>query len=361
MEMKSIHGLEREQLQRIFSIATGQTKSWDVMCDDQMMAAHLKTWLHTPLREGSPTFDSLRDTLEHSGDDTNSLGDSSLCDILTDSNADPVLLQSMNDCARKLSLSAHNEAEHAVAFTVYYATIANAIVFQDQKIGTCSDDTLIETFTDLIEKKWIASTLKTLFSKAKDICQEKLSRKEKADHSDTDRPFACARPESSSNILGERIGSKIGRYRLLSILGEGGMGVVYLAEQEQPIRRQVALKVIKPGMDSARVIARFEAERQALALLDHPNIAQVHDAGTTESGRPYFVMEYVKGLSITEHCDHYQLSIEDRLALFQDVCHAVQHAQGIDVRAGVHVLAGHLHLLGTHVFRRADQLALFGV
>ncbi len=124
----------------------------------------------------------------------------------------------------------------------------------------------------------------------------------------------------------EQPGGQIGRYKLLSVLGEGGMGIVYLAEQKHPIRRQVALKVIKPGMDSKRVIARFEAERQALALLDHPNIAHVHDAGTTESGRPYFVMEYVKGLTITEHCDRHKLTIEDRLNLFRQVCLAVHHA-----------------------------------
>ncbi|MBN1361994.1 MAG: tetratricopeptide repeat protein [Sedimentisphaerales bacterium] len=124
----------------------------------------------------------------------------------------------------------------------------------------------------------------------------------------------------------ERPGARIGRYKLLRLLGEGGMGMVYLAEQEGAIRRRVALKVIKPGMDSARVIARFEAERQALALLDHPNIAQVYDAGTTESGRPYFVMEYAKGLPITEYCDRHRLTVEARLRLFQQVCHAVQHA-----------------------------------
>jgi serine/threonine protein kinase len=121
-------------------------------------------------------------------------------------------------------------------------------------------------------------------------------------------------------------GGRIGRYKLLSVLGEGGMGIVYLAEQDQPIRRQVALKVIKPGMDSARIIARFEAERQALALLDHPNIAHVYDAGTTEAGRPYFVMEYVKGLPVTEYSDRHKLSIQDRLILFRHVCDAVQHA-----------------------------------
>jgi serine/threonine protein kinase len=122
------------------------------------------------------------------------------------------------------------------------------------------------------------------------------------------------------------VGSQIGPYRLLSILSVGGMGIVYLAEQKHPIKRRVAIKVIKPGMDSKRVIARFEAERQALALMDHPNIAQVHDAGTTEAGRPYFVMEHVKGLPITEHCDQYKFTIEERLELFLQVCEAVQHA-----------------------------------
>ncbi|MHC4324548.1 MAG: tetratricopeptide repeat protein [Planctomycetota bacterium] len=124
----------------------------------------------------------------------------------------------------------------------------------------------------------------------------------------------------------EHIGQWIGPYRLVRILGEGGMGIVYLAEQQQPIKRQVALKVIKPGMDSARILARFEAERQALALLDHPNIAHVYQAGTTEAGRPYFVMEYVEGLPVTKHCDRHKLTIEDRLNLFLQICHAVQHA-----------------------------------
>ena len=104
------------------------------------------------------------------------------------------------------------------------------------------------------------------------------------------------------------------------------MGVVYMAEQTQPVRRKVALKVIKPGMDTKQVIARFEAERQALALMDHPNIARILDAGATESGRPYFVMELVRGIPITEYCDRNRLSIADRLDLFVLVCQAVQHA-----------------------------------
>ncbi|HEU0037919.1 MAG TPA: serine/threonine-protein kinase, partial [Verrucomicrobiae bacterium] len=109
-------------------------------------------------------------------------------------------------------------------------------------------------------------------------------------------------------------------------LGEGGCGVVYLAEQEKPVRRQVALKLIKPGMDTRSVIARFEAERQALPLMDHPNIAKVFDAGATESGRPYFVMELVRGVKITEYCDQHSLTTQDRLMLFVQICEAVQHA-----------------------------------
>ncbi|MGB2864576.1 MAG: serine/threonine-protein kinase [Sedimentisphaerales bacterium] len=124
----------------------------------------------------------------------------------------------------------------------------------------------------------------------------------------------------------EELDTQIGPYKLLSVPGEGGFGIVYLAEQKKPVRRQVALKVIKPGMDSKQVIGRFEAERQALALLDHPNIARIFDGGTTEAGQPYFVMELVKGLPITEYCDQQKLSIDERLVLFQQVCEAVQHA-----------------------------------
>jgi serine/threonine protein kinase len=124
----------------------------------------------------------------------------------------------------------------------------------------------------------------------------------------------------------EQPGSLIGPYKLLELIGEGGMGVVYHAEQQRPVRRRVALKLIKPGMDSKQVIGRFEAERQALAMMDHPNIAKVHDGGATPEGRPFFVMELVKGLPITEYCDKNRLGTRQRLELFLDVCHAVQHA-----------------------------------
>ncbi len=121
-------------------------------------------------------------------------------------------------------------------------------------------------------------------------------------------------------------GNRIGRYKLLQQIGEGGCGVVWMAEQEEPVRRRVALKVIKLGMDTKNVIARFEAERQALALMDHPNIARVLDAGATEAGRPFFVMELVPGVPITKYCDQHNLSTSARLGLFTQVCHAVQHA-----------------------------------
>ncbi len=129
-----------------------------------------------------------------------------------------------------------------------------------------------------------------------------------------------------NQTISEQPGTMIGPYKLLQQIGEGGMGVVYMAQQTEPVERRVALKIIKPGMDSRKVIARFEAERQALALMDHPNIAKVLDAGTTDSGRPYFVMELVKGVPITEYCDEKHLTVRQRLELLLPVCQAVQHA-----------------------------------
>ncbi|HEX3719612.1 MAG TPA: serine/threonine-protein kinase [Verrucomicrobiae bacterium] len=122
------------------------------------------------------------------------------------------------------------------------------------------------------------------------------------------------------------VGEKIGRYKILEKVGEGGCGVVYVAEQTEPMRRRVAIKVIKLGMDTRQVVARFEAERQALAMMDHSNIAKVLDAGSTETGRPFFIMELVRGIRITEYCDQNNLPTEERLDLFIQVCHAIQHA-----------------------------------
>jgi tetratricopeptide (TPR) repeat protein len=131
---------------------------------------------------------------------------------------------------------------------------------------------------------------------------------------------------AGGSAISEAPGDLIGRYKLLQKIGEGGCGVVYMAEQEEPVHRRVALKIIKLGMDTKSVIARFEAERQALALMDHPNIAKVHDAGATDTGRPYFVMELVRGVKVTDFCDEKNLSPQQRLDLFVQVCHAVQHA-----------------------------------
>src|SRR5262245_1143106 len=130
----------------------------------------------------------------------------------------------------------------------------------------------------------------------------------------------------SSSPLAEGPGSRIGPYKLLQQIGEGGFGVVFMAEQQVPVRRKVALKILKPGMDTRQVVARFEAERQALAIMDHPNIATVLDGGATASGRPYFVMELVKGVPITDFCDQNHLTPRQRLELFIPVCQAVQHA-----------------------------------
>ena len=137
-----------------------------------------------------------------------------------------------------------------------------------------------------------------------------------------DQPRAAATP----SFVTEKPGDRIGRYKLIEQIGEEGCGVVYEAEQVEPIRRRVALKVIKLGMDTRQVIGRFEAERQALALMDHPNVAQVFDAGATETGRPFFVMELVEGKKITDYCDEGHLSTAERLDLFVQVCQAIQHA-----------------------------------
>src|SRR5438105_7332898 len=146
-----------------------------------------------------------------------------------------------------------------------------------------------------------------------------------------DRPApAAVRPEAATaNFAGpesEQAGTVIGPYKLLQQIGEGGMGTVFMAEQQHPVRRKVALKVIKAGMDTRQVIARFEAERQALAMMDHLNIARVLDVGATASGRPYFVMELVHGVPITKYCDDNQLTPRQRLELFVPVCQAIQHA-----------------------------------
>src|SRR2546425_3477975 len=159
--------------------------------------------------------------------------------------------------------------------------------------------------------------------------RERIDRLIEAEHEAdaflAEDPFDLERLGKPASLK-EAPGMIVGRYKLLQQIGEGGCGVVYMAEQEHPIRRRVALKVIKLGMDTKQVIARFEAERQALAIMDHPNIAKVLDAGATDAGHPYFVMELVRGVKITEYCDQANLTTHDRLDLFIKVCQAIQHA-----------------------------------
>jgi serine/threonine protein kinase len=133
-------------------------------------------------------------------------------------------------------------------------------------------------------------------------------------------------PDSRASASGLELPARIGPYKILQLIGEGGMGVVYEAEQTGAVSRRVALKVLKPGVDTKEVVARFEAERQALAVMDHPNIAKIFDAGVSEEGRPFFVMELVRGIPLTEYCDNFKLDTGQRLELFVTVCQAVQHA-----------------------------------
>ncbi len=147
----------------------------------------------------------------------------------------------------------------------------------------------------------------------------------RADEVDSEATIAARQPATQTHPV-EQVGQMIERYKLLEQIGEGGFGTVWAAEQREPVKRRVALKIIKLGMDTQQVIARFEAERQALAMMDHPNIAKVFDAGMTETGRPYFVMEYIRGVPIIDYCDTEKLDTKARLSLFMAVCHAIQHA-----------------------------------
>src|SRR5687768_16600335 len=161
----------------------------------------------------------------------------------------------------------------------------------------------------------------TLMAEAASLAEGQSSRDSAAPTlADPSEAETIMRPEA------EGTGTQIGPYRLLQLIGEGGFGSVFMAEQSQPVRRRVALKIIKLGMDTRQVVARFEAERQALALMDHPNIARVFDAGATDAGRPFFVMELVGGIRITDYCDRHQLATRERLELFIQVCQAIQHA-----------------------------------
>jgi len=327
--------LDPDQLNRFLGIVTNRTVSVSGAINDQAEADSVLKVLNNPLGNHSAFPDALQDKLRHF---TKAYSDRSIRDLVLDPKTDPVLLKAICYCAQEYSSLVRTHVENAIAITIYYVTTANLLVHHHREIAEHSNENLIESFTDLMAKRWLTPEIKQYLDQACKICQEKQdgSEKDKEQLSDkisskvvnlsSQSNSASKNTTASLDIFVNEIGARVGRFKLLSVLGEGGMGIVYLAEQEQPIKRRVALKVIKPGMDSKRVIARFEAERQALALLDHPNIAHVYDASTTENSRPYFVMEYVKGLPITEFCDRRKLSIEERLGIFLQICHAVHHA-----------------------------------
>ena len=197
------------------------------------------------------------------------------------------------------------------------------------------EDSAYTIFNDALEKSDLAARAVYL----NEACRTDAALRERVEkllqaHDEAggffSQPLNPTAPVQSTAATGsltmEKVGDVVGRYKLLEQIGEGGCGLVYMAEQQEPVRRRVALKVIKLGMDTKQVVTRFEAERQALALMDHPNIARVLDAGATDTGRPYFVMELVRGIKITEFCDQKKLSTQERLELFISVCRAIQHA-----------------------------------
>src|SRR5256714_3883503 len=186
---------------------------------------------------------------------------------------------------------------------------------------------LSETCRDDIELHPRVATLLEAHGRAGAFLQEPAGGASAGSVAPAQRQPTARRGELAPAVRrGETCGDHVGRYKLLQQIGEGGCGIVYMAEQEEPVRRRVALKVIKLGMDTKTVIARFEAERQALAMMDHQNIAKVLDGGATETGRPFFVMELVRGVRITEYCDQNNLPTEERLKLFTQVSQAIQHA-----------------------------------
>src|SRR5712692_932930 len=211
--------------------------------------------------------------------------------------------------------------------------------------GACAgDEDLRARVKAMLHARLEAGAAPNIAAPGQGVSDAPASPREPRGGAEAEKPLDPAVPEEAATPSGGHLGSafggqaqpprtstesratRIGPYKLLQRLGEGGMGSVWMAEQTGPVRRKVALKVIKPGMDSANVLARFEAERQALALMDHANIAKVFDAGATEAGRPYFVMELVKGIPFTKYCDEQRLSIRERLELFIPVCQAIQHA-----------------------------------
>ena len=198
---------------------------------------------------------------------------------------------------------------------------------EDCLIQLASGDVADEQADELLAHLEACNPCNEIFLRSCDKAGESFERfVQRFELSEVCKPTERFSLDNTPSVRRLGIGAKIGSYVLREVIGEGGMGVVYAAEQERPIRRKVALKIIKPGMQSSQFAARFAAERQALALMNHDNIAKVLDAGTTTEGDPYFVMDLVYGVEICSYCDEYELSIDDRLRIFISVCGAIEHA-----------------------------------
>ena len=331
MTEESLFNFDSKQLNRVLSVMSKGTNASEDAHDSRIISALMQKWLDTRLHPDSSLLAPAIAALQHLGQAAESLFGRSLAAILLDPASDGTALEILQKHFEQVSASVESENELSVAVALSLAAGASVFVYHSQTPGSDSGENLIESFAELAAQDWVPSACKGLFWQAHQKCLQKQGRPASLNTDPQEQAGPAPSQSSTKSIISpesllETLGNRIGPYKLLRKLGEGGMGVVYLARQEHPLKRQVALKIIKPGMDSKQIIARFEAERQALALLDHPNIAHVYDAGTTHNSRPYFVMEYVNGVPITEHCDRHRLTIDERLDLFLRVCAAVQHA-----------------------------------
>ena len=311
-------------------MSEGSNASEDAQ-NNGIISALMQEWLDTRVHADSPLLAPAVAAMQDLGQAAESLLGKSLAAILLDPSSNRAALEILQKHFEHVSASVESENELSVAVALSLAAGANVFVYHGQAAGSDSGDDMIESFAELAAQDWVPSACKGLFWQAHQKCLQEKDRPASLSTDPKVQSGSAPSQSSTKSIISpesqlETLGNRIGPYKLLRKLGEGGMGVVYLARQEHPLKRDVALKIIKPGMDSKQIIARFEAERQALALLDHPNIAHVYDAGTTQNGRPYFVMEHVDGIPITEHCDRHRLTIDERLDLFLRVCAAVQHA-----------------------------------
>jgi serine/threonine-protein kinase len=316
MDTESIHGLEREQLRRLLSVTTDCSKSWDAALDNRAVGRRLRQWLDTPFSQDSDMSKWLCDEFERSGCDTDLPADKSPSDILSDVNTDRALLQSLHSYAEKLSLAMDDEVNHAIAFTIYYATIAGSIIFHDEKIGSDSYESLAESFDDLKEKKWMPPELTSLFSSASEVCQTRLPSL-----------------GSETFLEGPKLtkDTRIGAFQIEGRLGRGGMGVVYLAHDTR-LDRSVAVKSLPQEMTgNPRLRSLFKREAKLLASLNHSGIATIHEIIERDDGTGYLILEHIPGQTLAERIASDPLSLQETLSIGLQIAEAMAaaHEKGI--------------------------------